>query len=73
MDNVQVKKIASPWSGEVSIPKIKTRDYGDEIVTEAWWYCPTTGKFITKGVIDRKPKDNPGKPSLDGSHNRPSL
>ena len=64
MDNVQPKKIISPWSGALSTPKVKVRDYGNEIVTEAWWYCPTTGKFITKGVIERQPKETPTKPSL---------
>ena len=56
MDVVQPKKIASPWTGSWSTPEIKVRDYGDEIVTEAWWYCPDSGQFITKGVVKREPK-----------------
>ena len=64
MENVEAKKIQSPWSGAWVTPKIKVRDYGDEIVTEAWWYCPDSGNFITKGVIKREAKDTPSKPSL---------
>ena len=64
MDYVEPKKIMSPHSGNWSIPKIKVRDYGDEVITEAWWYCPDTGIFITKGVVKREPKENPGKPTL---------
>ena len=58
MDIVEPKKIQSPWTGSWSQPKIKVRDYGDEIVTEAWWYCPDLGKFITKGVVKREPKSD---------------
>ena len=61
MDFVQPKKIMSPFSGEMSMPKIITRDWGDNIVTEAHWYCPRTGKFITKGTVKVEPKAVPEK------------
>lgn len=64
MDYVQPKKIASPYSGVPAAPKIFERDYGDRIVTEAWWYCPTTGQFITKGIVKEEIKENPSKPKL---------
>jgi hypothetical protein len=60
MNMVQPKKIISPFSGEVSIPKLRTLDYGDTIVTEAHWYCPRTGQFITKGTVSVEPKKAPG-------------
>ena len=64
MDYVQPKKIQSPFSGALSSPKIFDKDYGDRIVTEAWWYCPTTGHFITKGIVTEKVKEFPTKPKL---------
>jgi len=51
MDFVTPKKIMSPYSGEFSTPKIVTRDYPDKVVVEAQWYCPASGKFITKGIV----------------------
>lgn len=62
MDNfVQPKKIMSPFSGEWSAPQLKKLDYGDKIVTEAYWYCPKTGAFISKGVVSVEPKQAPTK------------
>ena len=57
MDYVQPKKIMSPWSGAPCTPKIKERDYGDYVLVEAWWYCPTTGKFIQKGIVEKRDKE----------------
>ena len=45
-------------------PKLFERDYGDKIVTEAWWYCVTTGQFITKGIVKEEVKETPTKPKL---------
>jgi hypothetical protein len=56
MDYVVLKKIESPFSGEMCTPKTKILDYGDRIITEAWWYCPRTGKFVLKGVVSDEPK-----------------
>ena len=52
MDKVQPKKIQSPFLGEWSTPKIITKDYGKQIVKEAWWYCPSTGQYVTKGIVE---------------------
>jgi len=57
MDYVTIKKIVSPYSGEWSTPTIKKIDQGDKIVTEAHWYCPASGKFITKGVVEVTDKE----------------
>ena len=55
MDNVTSKKVQSPWTGS----------WSTEIITEAWWYCPDTGQFITKGIVKRVNSTIPGhKPSL---------
>jgi len=65
MDKVTPKKIVSPWTGDWSTPKIITREYKDCIVKEAHWYCPSTGQFITKGVVEtvikqkQTPNDEP--------------
>jgi hypothetical protein len=64
MDYVQPKRIPSPYSGVPCEPKIFEKDYGDRIVTEAWWYCSTTGQFITKGVVKETIKENPTPPRL---------
>ena len=64
MDYVQPKKITSPYSGVPCAPKIFEKDYGDRIVTEAWWYCSTTGQFITKGIVKEAIKENPTPPRL---------
>lgn len=57
MDYVTPKQILSPFSGEFSKPKLREVDYGDRIVTEAHWYCPRTGQFITKGTVSIDMKD----------------
>tara|TARA_R110002167_G_scaffold333381_3_gene540431 strand:- start:2027 stop:2230 length:204 start_codon:yes stop_codon:yes gene_type:complete len=57
MDKVTPKKIVSPFSGEWSTPKIIDRDYGDRIVREAHWYCPASGQYITRGVVETIIKD----------------
>jgi len=56
MDYVEAKKIRSPYTGDWVAPRLKVLDYADEVVTEAWWYCPDSGQFITKGVVKREPK-----------------
>ena len=57
MDFVQPKKIMSPFSGDYSTPKLKTREYTDRTIVEAYWYCPTTGQYITKGIVSETFKD----------------
>ena len=57
MDRVEPKKILSPWTGELCSPKLREFDHGDKIVVEAWWYCPATGEFITKGVVEERAKE----------------
>ena len=61
MDYVTPKRIMSPFSGEFSTPKLKVLDYNDRVVTEAHWYCPKTGQYITKGVVSIEPKNTPEK------------
>jgi len=59
MDYVQIKNIPSPFSGVPCSPRLIDKDYGDRIVTEAWWYCATTGNFITKGIVKEVEKEIP--------------
>ena len=59
MDYVEPKMIRSPYTGKLCKPQIKVRDDGNTCITEAWWYCPDSGQFITKGVVSEetsKPK-----------------
>ena len=61
MDKVTPKKIMSPWTGSWSTPKLRTIETNDKIVVEAWWYCPESGKFITKGIVEERAKPKGGK------------
>ena len=57
MDFVTPKKIMSPFSGEWSTPKLREMEYKDRTTVEARWYCPRTGKYITKGIVSESFKD----------------
>lgn len=50
MQFVQPKPITLS-NGVVSKPKIQTIREGTQIRTEAYWYCPVSGRFIKKGVV----------------------
>lgn len=62
---VTVKNIASPVTGSLSKPQIKSYESGGKIYEEAYWYCPDSGKFITKGIVSVKDK------SVRSAHRRP--
>lgn len=51
MQMVQPKIISSPFSGSPCKPRIKSYEQGNKIIEEAYWYCPDSGRFITKGVV----------------------
>ena len=61
MDFVQPRMITSPYSGQPVKPKLVKKVMGDKIHIEAYWYCPTTGQFITKGIVKVEPKQAPGE------------
>lgn len=65
MDFVQPKKIMSPFTGEYSTPKLRTIEYYDRVVVEAHWYCPSTGQFIQKGIVEEKAKETNSHKSHD--------
>jgi len=48
---VQPKKIVSPISGNIVIPKIITREVEGKIVSEAHYYDPNSGTFLHKGIV----------------------
>lgn len=54
MNRVDPRIITSPISGQPSVPKIIERRIGTNIVKEAYWYDPSSGAFIRKGVIEVK-------------------
>ena len=58
MQNVTPKKIISPWTGSWCDPQIKVREQDGKVITEAWWYCPESGRFITKGVVKVEEKSS---------------
>lgn len=51
MPQVQPKIIASPYTGNPIRPQIRTRESDGKIYTEAYWYCPDSGRFVQKGVV----------------------
>lgn len=53
-DRVEPRIINSPYDGNPVRPKIQTKIVGDVQITEAHWYCPTTGRFIRKGTVEIK-------------------
>ena len=61
MDYVKPIRIVSPYTGQHVAPKIVEHDMGDEIHVEARWYCPTSGEFLQKGLVEIRKKDKPVK------------
>jgi hypothetical protein len=48
---VQPKIITSPFSGSPMKPQLRTRESDGKIYTEAYWYCPDSGRFVQKGIV----------------------
>ena len=59
MDYVQLKKVVSPYSGEWASPTTKEYEQNGKIVVEAQWHCPSSGKFITRGIVEMRDKQSP--------------
>ena len=57
-DKVEPRMITSPYDGTPVKPKIQTKVMNGLQITEAHWYCPTTGRFIRKGTVDIKKIDS---------------
>lgn len=53
----QAKTIQSPWSGATVRPQMREVRVGDELRLEAHYICPSTGRFITKIVVETKKLD----------------
>lgn len=53
-DKVEPRMITSPYDGSPVKPKIQTKVMNGMQITEAHWYCPTTGRFIRKGTVEVK-------------------
>ena len=56
-DRVDPRIITSPFDGSPVKPKIQVKVIGDVRITEAHWYCPTSGRFIRKGTVEIKKLD----------------
>lgn len=52
MNRVEPKIITSPISGQPSVPRVIETKVGNTMVKEAYWYDPSSGAFIRKGVVD---------------------
>jgi len=50
----QAKTIQSPWTGATIRPQMREVRVGDEIRVEAHYTCPSTGRFITKIVVETR-------------------
>jgi hypothetical protein len=64
---VQPKKIVSPISGNIVIPKMVTREIEGKIVTEAHYYDPNSGTFLHKGVVSVVDKHTKETTTLDNA------
>lgn len=53
-DKVEPRMITSPFDGNPVKPRIQTKVIDNMQITEAHWYCPTTGRFIRKGTVEIK-------------------
>lgn len=51
MDIVEPRIITSPISGQPSVPRIVETKIGTNLVKEAYWYDPSSGAFIRKGIV----------------------
>tara|TARA_B100002019_G_C21152424_1_gene538944 strand:- start:147 stop:359 length:213 start_codon:yes stop_codon:yes gene_type:complete len=54
-DKVTPQIIPSPYDGSPMKPKIVTKTIGENKITEAHWYCPTTSRFVQKGTVSITP------------------
>ena len=54
VDKVEPVIINSPFDGQPVRPKIQTKIMNGMQITEAHWYCPSTGRFIRKGTVEIK-------------------
>ena len=59
MNMVQLKNIASPVTGGLSRPRVRTYEKQGKIYEEAYWYCPDSGSFIMKGIVSITDKKQP--------------
>lgn len=61
MQYVRPVNIASPVTGALCKPRIHKIKRGNKIYEEAHWYCPDSGAFIKKGIINilEEAKDDP--------------
>lgn len=53
---IEPKVITSPYTGSPVRPKFRTYHEKDQVLEEAQWWCPDTGKFIMKGITKITPK-----------------
>ena len=56
MNYVRPINIPSPVTGEMMQPRIVKTERDGKIYTEAHWYCPSSGQFIRKGVVEIQDK-----------------
>ena len=54
VDRVEPVTINSPYDGQPVRPKLQTKTMNGMQITEAHWYCPSTGRFIRKGTVEIK-------------------
>jgi hypothetical protein len=53
-DRVEPRMITSPFDGNPVRPKLQVKVIDNMQITEAHWYCSTTGRFIRKGTVEIK-------------------
>lgn len=56
MNYVRPVIINSPITGDPIRPKIIKTERDGKIYTEAHWYCPRSGHFVKKGIVEVEDK-----------------
>jgi hypothetical protein len=48
---VAPKSIPSPYSGQITKPRIIERQIGNNLMKEAQWICPASGNIFHRGIV----------------------
>ena len=55
MNFVKPIQVMSPYSGRWVKPRLTEHVLDGNVVVEARWYCPSSGEFMQKGIVEVRP------------------
>lgn len=62
-DRVSPTILPSPYDGQPMKPRIVEKTIDGHVITEAHWYCSTTGRFVRKGTVKIVPVEKTPPPA----------